>query len=65
MTKEKAMEIVRQVLHNPQVSHPPTSYSITDKSGSEYSSDYIDLRDFVTYLKRLEKQLERRFSSET
>lgn len=52
-------EIVKQVLFNPQVTHPAISYKVTDVGivDDEYSSDYIDVRDFNSYLNRLEKQL--------
>jgi len=54
--REIIKKIVWQVIHNPQVSFPPTSYVITDKS-AKYTSLYIDKKDFDSYLKRLEKQL--------
>lgn len=52
-------EIIKQVFHNPQVSHPPISYKITDieNGGDGYKSEYIDVADFRSYLIRLEKQL--------
>lgn len=53
-------KIIKQVLFNPQVAFPPISYRITDKSGGvdgDYTSNYIDKKDFERYLKDLEKQL--------
>ena len=55
----EAKKIIKQVFHNPQVSHPPISYKITDKGTGEgtYTSEYIDVKDFKHFLIRLEKQL--------
>lgn len=64
MKKERIEEIVHQVLYNPQVSYPPISYEITDKSSEDYTSEYMDKRDFMTFLERLEAQLVSRFSLE-
>lgn len=52
-------EIIKQVLYNPQVSYPPISYRIkdTEYDGQGYESEYIDIKDFKRYLKRLEQQL--------
>lgn len=54
-------EIIKKVLYNPQVSHPPISYEIADIANTSdeksYKSQYIDIKDFQEYLKRLEKQL--------
>lgn len=54
-------EIIKQVFHNPQVSHPPITYKITDKGvgdkGEDYTSEYIDIKDFESFLVRLEHQL--------
>lgn len=51
-------EIIKQVLYNPQVTKPPISYSITSKDAQDdYTSDYIDVADFDSYVKRLEAQL--------
>ncbi len=58
MEKERVIEIIKQVIHNPQVSTPPISYEITDFGNQKkYSSQYIDIADFKSYLERLEKQL--------
>ena len=60
MTNEQIKKAIHQVLYNPQVSYPPTSYAITEKGGiaqDEYSSEYMDIEDFKSYLKRLEEQL--------
>jgi hypothetical protein len=57
---EKVTEIIKQVIHNPQVSRPPISYVITDKSSyykGDYTAEYIDKGDFDSYLEELEKQL--------
>lgn len=56
--------IVKQVLHNPQVSHPPISYQIIDRADG-YDSEYIDVEDFRSYLKRLEDQLVYRLGTHT
>lgn len=67
MNKERIKEIINQVLYNPQVTNPVISYTITDHSHTEdksYTSEYIDKGDFEKYLKRLEKQLIDRLSSE-
>lgn len=61
----KAEEIIKQVFHNPQVAHPPISYRITDvdtcDEENSYTSEYIDVGDFKSFLDRLEKQLIYRF----
>lgn len=54
------IKIIKQVFHNPQVYPPPISYKIADvdtAGGKDYTSKYIDVKDFEKYLKRLEKQL--------
>ena len=63
MAKERIIEIIKQVLHNPQVSPPPISYTITEEGTDEYTSKYIDIRDFESYIERLEKQLIYRFTT--
>ena len=53
-------KIIHQVFHNPQVTFPPISYTITDHgntSDDTYTSEYIDHADFKDFLVRLEKQL--------
>lgn len=52
-------QIIKQVLHNPQVTPPPISYTITDHdcTGDDYKSQFIDIADFNDYLARLEAQL--------
>ena len=50
-------DIIKQVLHNPQVSPPALSYKITDMGSEGYTSEYIDKKDFDLYVKRLEKTL--------
>ena len=56
-------DVINQVFDNPQVSNPPTSYTITDGSGEEsYTSKYIDVADFESYKKRLKEQLVYRFT---
>jgi hypothetical protein len=64
MPKERIAEIIQQVIRNPQVSFPPISYRITDigVGGEDYTSEYIDMGDFKSYLDRLEKQLVSRLS---
>lgn len=64
MKKERVEEIIKQVLHNPQVRFPPISYKITDV-GAGYSSEYIDVEDFKHYLEHLEHQLISRLSDPT
>lgn len=60
MKEEKLVEIIKQVIHNPQVSYPPISYEIKDcATGAEegYTSKYIDKEDFDLFMKRLEERL--------
>ena len=60
MKKKRIKEIIKQIIHNPQVTPPAISYKITDVShleGKSYTSEYIDKGDFKRYLKDLEKQL--------
>lgn len=56
LTNKKIKEIIKQVLYNPQVSLPPVTYRIKDNS-AEYESEYVDILDVKSYLKRLEQQL--------
>lgn len=65
MKPEQIIEIIKQVIHNPQVSPPPITYSITEKNVTipEYTSDYIDVDDFKSFMERLEKQLISRFNN--
>lgn len=63
MEKEKIIEIIKQVLHNPQVSAPPISYTITQEGEEPYTSKYIDIGDFESFIERLEKQLIYRINS--
>lgn len=64
MEKGKLQEIIKQVLYNPQVSFPPISYRITDFGGEEeYTSAYMDVKDFNRYRERLEAQLISRLAS--
>jgi len=68
MTNEKKIrDTIKQVLHNPQVTYPPTSYTIIERGHGEdkdYKSDYIDKEDFKRFMKDLEKQLMYRFSQD-
>ncbi len=64
MTKEKVIEIIRQVIHNPQVSPPPISYEIKDYAEEGYISKYIDVGDFDRYMENLEEAITRRITNE-
>lgn len=60
----EAEKIIKQVFRNPQVQMPPISYKITDvgiNKNKDYTSEYIDVGDFKSFLDRLEKQLIYRF----
>lgn len=61
MNNERLKEVIKQVLYNPQVISPPISYEIIDKGcgdkGEDYTSKYMDVKDFDRYVKDLEKQL--------
>lgn len=67
MEKEEIEKIIKQVLYNPQVTNPPISYKITDVSNNfknnDYTSEYMDVKDFERYLADLEKQLVYRLTS--
>jgi len=63
-SEKEVMKIIKEVIHNPQVSLPAISYKITDVDNmneQSYTSEYIDKRDFKSYLKRLEAQIKFRF----
>ena len=60
MNKEKIIEVIKQVIHNPQVLPPPITYTITQNrilDDENYTADYIDKGDFDSFMKRFEKQL--------